>query len=187
MSIKALVKEHFSQNLISRHLAIHNSNIKETEFGEALKVSENLLIKKITLSDMERCAELYLRVFSADPWYDDWISLGQVRNYLEELIFNPVFEGFLACEGDEVVAVCLGHRRSWWRGRELFIDEFYVANEKQGNGIGSRLIKYVQEYLSQEGYERFILLTNEGLPAQEFYTKNGFYINSERICMIKNL
>lgn len=139
------------------------------------------------MNDLDKCAELYLRVFSAEPWYDDWTSQDQVRKYLEELIFNPAFEGFLVFEDDELVAACLGRRRSWWMGKELFIEEFYVANEKQGRGIGSTLMNYMQEYLRQEGYGRFVLLTNQGIPAQEFYTKNGFYLNSERICMVKEL
>ena len=184
MTIKSLVKEHFNNSLISRHLAIRNSTIKESEQNEQ---DGNLLIKNFTINDVEKCSELYLKVFSTKPWNDLWISQDQVRNYLDELLFNPVFVGFLVYDGDDVIAVSLGHKRSWWRGKELFIDEFFVANEKQGNGIGSILINYMQKYLSQEGYERFVLLTNQGIPAQEFYSKNGFYINTERICMIKEL
>lgn len=184
MSIKCLIKEHFSNRLISRHLIIQNSNVKEIEQDE---INDKLLIKNFTISDVDKCAELYLKVFSAYPWYDEWTSQEHVHNYLEELVFNPVFEGFLAFEGDDMVAVCLGHSKSWWRGKELFIDEFFVVSEKQGNGIGSKLINYMQEYLSHAGYERFILFTNQGIPAQKFYTKNGFFVNSERIFMIKEL
>ncbi len=187
MSIKAVVKEHFSQTPISRHWERHFSNIKEIELTETGKISETILIKEFTLEDIENCAELYLKVFSADPWYDDWLSLDQVRYYLRELIENPVFEGFVAYENTRVVAVCLGHRRSWWMGKELFIDEFYVENERQGNGIGSKLLNYVNEYLKKEDYGRLVLLTNKGIPAQEFYMKNGFYNNEQRTVMFKEL
>ena len=187
MSIKTLVHEHFKQNLISKHWVMHNSTIKNQEIKEALIINENLKIKKITINELEKCAELYLKVFSSSPWYDMWKSTVQVQNYLRELMFNPVFEGFMVCEGDRVVAVCLGHRRSWWMGKELFIDEFCVDNEIQGNGIGTMLINFMWEYLSQEGYERFILLTNKDIPAQKFYLKNGFKTNDDRLSMVKKL
>ena len=186
MHLKTLVHEHFNHNLISRHWSAYNSITKDQELKETLIINETLEIKKFTLNELEKCAELYLKVFTSSPWYDMWISTVQVQDYLKELIFNPVFEGFIVCKGDDVVAVCLGHRRSWWKGKELFIDEFFVANEFQGNGMGSQLINFMWEYLSQEDYQRFILTTNKGIPAQEFYLKNGFKNNDDRIIMVKD-
>jgi ribosomal protein S18 acetylase RimI-like enzyme len=191
MSIKASVKEHFSEHFssspISRHLKSHFSTVNGIKGIKLYEGNENLLIRKFTIGDIDKCVELFKEVFSAYPWYDNWVSFEQVRTYLMELIENPVFEGYVAYTGLDAAAVCFGHRRSWWMGNEFFIDEFYVKNESQRNGIGTQMLDYVKESLIEEDYRCLILLTNKGIPAEEFYIKNGFYNNQNRTVMIKEL
>lgn len=187
MPIKAVKEhfhDHFSRNLISRHLNYHLSNSNEIRSEIA---NEGLELRKFSIEDIDKCTKLYKEVFSDYPWYDEWVSFNQVRKYLIELIENPVFDGFLAYEGTELAAVCLGHKRSWWMGKEFFIDEFYVANQKQGNGVGTKLMVYIKDSLIKEDYTRLVLLTNKKIPAEEFYFKNGFYTNQNRINMINEL
>lgn len=191
MSIKASVKEHltihFTSSPRSRHWMNHISHFHGLNDTRLINESRNLLLKKFTYKDIAKCAELFKEVFSSYPWYDKWVSLNQAKNYIVELVENPVFEGFVAYENSQIVAVCFGHKRSWWMGKEFFIDEFYVRNECQGNGIGTKLLNYVKKSLSEEDYGRLVLLTNKGIPAEEFYIKNGFYTNNDRINMIKEL
>lgn len=191
MSIKASVKEHFCEHFssspISRHWNHHLFSSKEFNAIESEKNEQKLDLRKFSLEDMDKCAKLFKKVFSAYPWYDNWICEDQAKNYLIELIENPVFEGFIAYNGPDIAAVCFGHRRSWWMGKEFFIDEFYVANEKQGNGIGTMLLNHVKDSLIEEDYSRLILLTNKEIPAEEFYVKNGFYNDQNRISMINEL
>jgi aminoglycoside 6'-N-acetyltransferase I len=187
MSIKTVVKDHFSSGPISRHLKGHFYYIHGLTDVESTDNDEIFLMRKFTMEYTDKCAELFKEVFSAYPWYDDWVSIEQTRIYLMELIENPVFEGFVACEGPNIVAVCFGHKRSWWMGKEFFIDEFYVRNESQGNGIGTKMLNYVKESLFEDDYKRLVLLTNKGIPAEEFYIKNGFYNNKNRTVMVNEL
>lgn len=190
MSIKAVKEhfsEHFSSNSISKHWNNHLHAIIDIKVLESDKNDKDFGMRKFKIEDTAKCAELFKEVFSDYPWYDYWVSVDQARNYLMELIKNPVFEGFIAYEGSAVVAVCFGHKRSWWRGKEFFIDEFYVANEMQGNGIGTELLNYVKESLIKLGYRQMVLLTNKEIPAEEFYIKNGFYNNQNRTVMSKEL
>ncbi len=106
---------------------------------------------------------------------------------MKELIENPVFEGFLMCEDSKIVAVCLGHRRSWWMGKEFIMDEFFVETGRQGNGIGTKTVKSLVDILQEEGYTRLTLLTNRNIPAEIFYLKNGFYNNEKRTVMVKTI
>ena len=185
MPIKAVkdhISEHISGNLISRHWKDHISSIYPYETSK-----NNLEFRKFRKDDIDKSAKLFKEVFSDYPWYDEWTSIGQVKNYLMELIENPVFEGFVAYEDNEIIAACFGNTRSWWMGKEFFIIEFYVSKQKQGNGIGTKLMEYVKDDLIKEDYERLILLTNTGIPAEEFYLKNGFLINNNRISMFNEL
>ncbi|MGB9979964.1 GNAT family N-acetyltransferase [Methanobacterium sp.] len=187
MSIKASVKEHFSVSPISRHLKNHFAYLHGFNDLKLTYPDGNLLMRKFDLEDVDKCAELFKEVFSVYPWYDNWVSIDKTKTYLMELIENPVFEGYVAYDGLNLVAVCFGHKRSWWMGKEFFIDEFYVRNESQGNGIGTRMLNYVKEILIEEEYMRLVLLTNKGIPAEEFYNKNGFYNNQNRTVMVKEL
>ena len=72
-------------------------------------------------------------------------------------------------------------------GKEFFIDEFYVRDKNQGNGIGTRMMNYIKKQLIEEEYTRLVLLTNKEIPAEEFYIKNGFYNNHDRTVMVKEL
>lgn len=67
------------------------------------------------------------------------------------------------------------------------MDELFVENERQGNGIGGATVNLLFKVLREEGYTRVILLTNKGIPAETFYLKNGFYNNENRAVMVREL
>jgi ribosomal protein S18 acetylase RimI-like enzyme len=187
MSIKTLVKDHFSNSPISEHLEYFFPHNHENNISKPIFTDNKLNIRRFALKDLDECSVLFKQVFSSSPWYDEWVSLDQTKTYLNELVKNPVFDGFVICEASKVVGTCLGHSRSWWMGKEFFIDEFFVANDRQGEGMGTKLLDCVSEYLNKEGYTRLTLLTNKKIPAEKFYLKNGFYNNPQRTIMIKDL
>jgi aminoglycoside 6'-N-acetyltransferase I len=187
LSIKTAVKEHFENGPIADHWAYFFSNEGVDEFAGSIRADNGLNIRRFIWKDLDECAELFKKVFSANPWYDNWVSSDQARNYLIELIENPVFEGFVAYENSKIVAVCLGHRRSWWMGKEFFVDEFFVENKRQRNGIGTKTLDIITNNLAEEGYTRLTLLTNKEIPAERFYIKNGFNNNQQRTVMVKNI
>jgi len=196
MSITMVIKEHFANNSLKEHFGNNSlkdhwgyfvSNNMENGVSKQLYKDNELNIRRFIRKDLDECTELFTKVFLAEPWYDNWVSSDQARNYLNELVENPVFKGFVAFEGSDIMAVCLGHRRSWWMGKEFFVDEFFVQNEKQGNGIGTKAMDIITDNLVEEGYTRLTLLTNKGIPAETFYLKNGFYNNLKRTVMVKEL
>ena len=188
MSVKAMVIEHFTNSTVSEHLKNHSDIFRKKN---ALIITsgpdENVKMMEFRFEDMDACVELYKDVFTSNPWNDYWLSNEQVRYYLNELIENPVFEGYVAYENSKLIAVCLGHKRSWWNGKEFFIDELFVSKEMQGNGIGSKLLEFVEFKNTIEDCVRLTLLTNKNFPAEEFYLNKGFNINEKRIVMAKDI
>lgn len=196
MSIKTSIRDHFTNNHFKEHF--RSSGLKthwdyfsrgdvDNEVSKQLYFDGELDFKRFSQEDLDECSELFKKVFTADPWYDEWVSFYQTRNYLKELSDNPVFEGLVARQDSKMVAVCMGHQRSWWMGKEFVVDEFFVENERQGNGIGTRTLDLLADNLFNEGYTRLILLTNREIPAERFYLKNGFYNNEKRTVMVKEL
>lgn len=197
MSMKSAVKEHVSNSQVTEHFKKHGSFLLngiildgfisklEIDNKDFIVHRDGMEFKKFSLQDLDNSAKLYKEVFSEHPWNDEWIRLSQVKEYLEELIKNPVFRGYVVYQNSELVAACLGHSRSWWSGNEFFIDEFFVSSSYQGQGIGSLLMDYVENHPELRDVDSFQLLTNSDVPAKDFYRKNGFKIKNNRITMTK--
>ncbi|MNJ43989.1 Acetyltransferase (GNAT) family protein [compost metagenome] len=49
-----------------------------------------------------------------------------------------------------------------------------VDRSLQQSGIGSAMLRYLESTLVRKGIENMVLLTNRGIPAEDFYRKNGF-------------
>ncbi|MCX7922083.1 MAG: GNAT family N-acetyltransferase [Clostridia bacterium] len=146
-----------------------------------------MLLRTYKHEDIEKCTELFIKVFNAYPWEDKWPSAERANSYLTDIVNTPGFRGFIAVEGLRIVGVCLGNIVKWWKGDEFFIKEMYVDSSVQRKGIGSRLLEYAQESLVKEDIRAIVLLTNQGFPSEEFYTKQEFEKSAEMIFMYKEL
>lgn len=63
---------------------------------------------------------------------------------------------------------------------EIYIDELVVKEAYRGKGIGTRLIKAVQEYFKECGFHNINCCTNE-FQAPKFYEKCGFELEFVRV------
>ena len=67
--------------------------------------------------------------------------------------------------------------------KEIYINEMAVLPERQGQGIGTQLLKSILDYCKGEGLAGVVLYTSEYAPAFKFYEKNGFKLSQGTICM----
>ena len=58
-----------------------------------------------------------------------------------------------------------------------------VLPERQGQGIGSQLLRAVLDYSEEAGLAGVVLYTSEYAPAFQFYEKHGFKLSQGTICM----
>ena len=73
---------------------------------------------------------------------------------------------FIAQENDEVVGIITGH--SYYK--EIYISELIILEQYRNKHIGSDLVKSVEEYFKNKGFEN-INLNTYGFQAPEFYKK----------------
>ena len=76
---------------------------------------------------------------------------------------------FVAKQGDEILGAVSG--ASFFS--EIYIDELVVKDGYRGEGIGTQLIKAVEESFRGKGFSNINLCTN-GFQASGFYEKCGF-------------
>lgn len=138
-------------------------------------------------SNLPAMAELYKKAFGSAPWNDDWSDKEQLYAYIKDIAccFNSLNYG-LMIDG-KVVAVSAGLIRHWWEGTNYAIEEFYVSPDMQGQGIGSRFLKMIEDDIVGRGICGIFLQTDNDKPSYKFYRKNGFDELSAHVSFYKNV
>ena len=82
---------------------------------------------------------------------------------------------FVAKEDNKIIGIITGH--SYYK--EVHISDLIVIEEYRNKHIGSKLVKKVEDYFKDKGFEN-INLTTYNFQAPEFYKKCGFEIEFVR-------
>ena len=138
-----------------------------TQIRPAIKGDENAIMELIqALAEYEKAPEQVVNTAEA---------LGQ--HLFEEQICKA-----LVVENDQkIIGFALYFTNySTWKGKCLYLEDFYVLPEYRGTGIGSRLFDAVVEIAQKSGVKRMdwqVLEWNE--PAIKFYEKKNAVLDPE--------
>jgi ribosomal protein S18 acetylase RimI-like enzyme len=142
----------------------------------AMKTTDNVLtIRPITLSDIPSLKT----VIDATELFPSEMLDGMISGYFD----GNTPELWLTVGEDEPVAIayCSPERMTYGTWNLLLIA---VAPTRQGEGLGTALLRYIETLLTTQG-ERLLLVETSGLPeferTREFYKKNS-YDEEARIC-----
>ncbi|MFJ7859139.1 GNAT family N-acetyltransferase [Peribacillus sp. NPDC097206] len=142
--------------------------------------------KRLAKNDLIKCTETFIEVFNDEPWNDEW-TCTKAEKYLLSFYQTPGFLGILAVENDEILGFIFGVNRVWWSGDEFFINEMCVKTQYQNKGIGRAMLNHLIKELHGSHISNITLLTDRGIPAEEFYKKNGFEEIERIIFLHKNI
>ena len=131
-------------------------------------------LKVLTVQDREIITELFLDVFTHEPWNDDWSDPEQLRAYIADLTGQHYSLTLGFFDEDRLAALSMGHVKHWYTGTEYVIEEFCVARTMQRKGIGAGFMKAIAAYLAERGIRQIFLQTEKDAPAYSFYLHNGF-------------
>lgn len=144
-------------------------------------------LKQLDESAAAAIRELFVRVFSNEPWNDDWSDKEQLELYIHDLIGQSNSLTFGLYEGSELVGISMGRTKHWCTGTEYCIDELCVHPEKQGKGLGRRFAAEIETACRKLGLRYLFLLTEDNVPAFDFYRKLGFYQLEHNVAFAKKL
>ena len=142
-------------------------------------------IEKMMSEHIEECVDLFIDVFTREPWNDVYDSREQVVQFFENHIANNYFVGYIMKNADEVIAMSLGSKKPWIKGMEYYIDQFCVKADYQRHGIGGRFLELIEKNIHANGMNTIILNTEKGFPSEKFYLKNGFCSFEELVILAK--
>lgn len=116
---------------------------------------------------------MYVSVFNAEPWNDKWTTETAYKR-LHDIYVSPSFVGIKYIEEGVIKGAVFGNCEQWYKGMHFNIREMFVTNELQGKGIGSKILKELEERVKEFDVNSIILFTEKDCNTDRFYRKNGF-------------
>ena len=136
--------------------------------------TETIRITEFSPTMIDACTDLFLTVFTREPWNDQWASRQDAKQYLESHYAFNSFLGYVAVYDNRIVGASFGFIKPWQRGLEYYINEIFVDTAVQGKGIGTLLLKQIAADIKGKNMNAIVLTTQKAFPAYGFYVKNGF-------------
>lgn len=141
------------------------------------------MLRHLRESDLPACVRIFVSTFAQPPWEEHW-QPDTVRARLEQILRTP--HAFGVVTGDaEVQGFALGFSEPWHEGTHFYLKEMCVDHTCQRQGLGTRLLEYLQQELIHRDTRRIYLLTARGDVAEAFYAKAGFYVSPKMILMAR--
>ena len=84
-------------------------------------------LKVLTVQDREIITELFLDVFTHEPWNDDWSDPEQLRAYIADLTGQHYSLTLGFFDKDRLAALSMGHVKHWYTGTEYVIEEWTAS------------------------------------------------------------
>lgn len=138
-------------------------------------------------SAVDMIKELFVSVFTKEPWNDDWSDENQLQSYIHDLTGQNNSLTFGLFHGNELVGISMGHIRHWYTGTEYFIDELCISTEMQGKGLGTFFMNEIEKLCGELELTHIFLLTENNVPAYAFYQKQGFGQLENNVAFAKRL
>jgi putative acetyltransferase len=138
-------------------------------------------IRKATKKDTENISKLFLEESSKKP-YNQGYSLKTSKSRVKDMfnfgsiylmIENKDIAGFISVAGEGK--------------KDIYIDEFWIKEEYQRKGIGTKLLEFIESRYLKKGIKSISVMTSKKANALKFYKKYGFKKNSEDIILNKKL
>jgi aminoglycoside 6'-N-acetyltransferase I len=134
-----------------------------------------IVIREMTRNDLDSYCTLFENIFSNPPWNEKW-TISKISVDINKRMSKSSFIGIVTATGTKNVGFITGFRLwSFKKNVTLFyIDQLFVDNNFQGNGMGKRLLNEMTYQLKTIGVSHIVLLTKRNTAAEKFYRKNGY-------------
>ena len=149
---------------------------------EISEISKNYQVRRLGRDDVDAIYELCRENRIFYRYHEPFVTKESILDDMEALPpgksrEDKYYIGFF--DGGSLVAIMdliLGYPEK----NTAFIGLFMTAHDRQGCGLGSRILRDCMARLSAAGYHRLRLAVDEGNPQSlAFWTKNGFTLTGE--------
>ena len=143
-------------------------------------------IKAIARQDLEPISQLYVAVFSSEPWNEHW-EYDWAYERLNWIYQSQGFIGFVAIDNGQIIGAILGYFFPFKGEKGFKILEFFVAANYQKRGIGSKLLWELELKLKQNKCDFTTLLTSKNTAIESFYLKRNYKRDSKLVLLRRRI
>lgn len=140
----------------------------------------------IAEQDLQIISQLYVSVFSSQPWNEDW-EFTWAYERLNWIYQSPGFAGYLALDSKQIIGAIMGHFVPFKGEKGFEIVEFLVATHQQNKGIDNQLLAQLELNLQQDNYDYIWLLTAKDSSAESFYCQRNYQRDCKIVLLNKEL
>ena len=148
---------------------------------ESLPSPRSEEILAFTTEHLNECAHLAVEVFNSEPGNQHW-TRETARIRLLEMLNTPGFVGFV-CQTQQLLGFVVGNCEQWENALRFELKTICVRPDRQGQGIGTKLLHQLMNTLATMNVNEIYLLAAQDGQAEAFYTKNG-YQRSPRVVLM---
>jgi GNAT superfamily N-acetyltransferase len=145
-----------------------------------------MLIRKISVNDLEVCAQILKTAYEKEP-YSEKFQDDNALGYIKEKYRSCSEDSFVICEESVVYGFIFWTISCWADGPQAILEEIVIAEGHQGEGLGKKLIKYSDQYLIKNGIKSIMLWAIDDPKVIGFHTRNGYVKSDEYCVMFKNI
>ena len=145
------------------------------------------MIIELTEKYLEKCIEIYLKVFNAVPFNYTWLIKETAFKYFKDTLSHPRFLGYIFYFNDELLGGCLGHIDDYFLTSQYEIKELFLKVECQSQGLGSTFLREIEDDLAKRNIGFVTLLTQSNIRAFDFYQKNEYTVSTNTVFMTKEI
>lgn len=141
-------------------------------------------IIRATEKDLNKIGNLMEREFSKPP-FKEKVSM---KNVIKSLKFYfKIGKIYLATEKQKIIGIVVFKIEQYWEGKVIIIEDLAIDEKFQSQGIGRKLIKFVESYAKKEKAKFILFTTHKQAKAIKFYKKLGYKSEKDTLFMGKKI
>ena len=143
-----------------------------------------IIVRLLSEKDIKEASIIFTDVFSSNPWNEPW-SIQTSYKRLLDISNTPGYIGIgYFNSNNQMTGFLVGNEEQWADNTSFYINEICVLPNVQTNGIGTSLLIYLRDILTQKNVDTAYLSTERGKGKPElFFSKNGYVTNESRVLM----
>lgn len=143
---------------------------------------DRMEIRKAKNEDIEDISEIFRIETAKKPYFQKWTkktALNKIKELLKTedvhiVLIEKEIIGFIACQKNK-------------NKKSVYLDELWLKTTRQGKGIGTKLMDYIEKKYKKEGIKIISLVSDNRSKAFDFYKKINYGNHKHLVFMGKEL
>ena len=111
----------------------------KTKTPTQTKRNQKIMIREVSLQDIDPCADLFVSIFSNPPWNETW-SIDGAKRRLSDCFLSANFFGILMEDSADLHGFAFGNIQYYGLEKHYYLLELCIRTDRQRQGIGGRIM-----------------------------------------------